>query len=170
MIDTFLFKAFHGIALHYPLVQGLVIIFARFAIFAYPLLFLRFARWKRCIKLSLPSLALAYGINALISLVWYRDRPFVSLDAQPLFDTHYLHDSFPSDHAALAMALAASIFLCAPRTRGVYAIVIAVLIGVARIMAGVHYPSDILAGFGVGLFAAAIGKYIDHRVSNKPVL
>jgi len=169
MIDTFLFKAFHGIALHYPLVQGFVIVFARFAIFAYPLFFLRLPEWKRCATHSLASLALAYGINALISLVWYRERPYLSLDAQPLLDTTYLYDSFPSDHVALAMALAASIFLFSPRMRGISALLLAVLIGISRVMAGVHYMSDVLAGFGVGLIAASVSMYIHRMWRNKQI-
>lgn len=159
-MDTILFSALHGIALQYPLIQGLVIVFARLVIFLYPLFLLRLAAWRRCAMQSLIALAIAYGTNSLIAMLWYRDRPYQDMPAQPLFDTTYLYDSFPSDHASLAMALAATIFLCSSRIRGITALVLAFFIGLARIMAGVHYASDVLAGFGIGLTAAAASMYV----------
>lgn len=58
------------------------------------------------------------------------------------------------------MALAASIFFHSSRTRGILALVLALSIGLARVMAGVHYVSDVLAGFGIGLIAASVSAYV----------
>jgi len=57
--------------------------------------------------------------------------------------------AFPSGHATFFMALAFSIFFMHKRA-GYWFIFFAILIGVARIMAGVHFPIDILGGFVLG--------------------
>jgi undecaprenyl-diphosphatase len=57
--------------------------------------------------------------------------------------------SFPSSHTAFAMVT--SVFLVAlyPRLKGI-AIGAVVIVGLARIIFGAHYPSDVLVGAGVG--------------------
>lgn len=61
-------------------------------------------------------------------------------------------DSLPSGHAMRSMGLAASLVLVtwADRRRRLYLLVAAVavlLIGVSRVYLGVHYPTDVLAGW-----------------------
>mgnify|MGYP001585776501 CR=1 FL=1 len=58
-------------------------------------------------------------------------------------------DSFPSGHAAFFGALAISIYL-RDRKAGAFFLIGAVAIGLARVIAGIHYPLDILAGFLLG--------------------
>jgi undecaprenyl-diphosphatase len=68
--------------------------------------------------------------------------------------------SFPSGHAAFFFALATAVTLFnkkvhpeRSRRTGIWLFVGAFLISLARIYAGVHYPSDILAGAAVGVFS-----------------
>ncbi|MBI2484309.1 phosphatase PAP2 family protein [Candidatus Uhrbacteria bacterium] len=159
-MDTILFVALHGIALQYPFLQGIVVVCARLAIVAYPVFFLRLPAWRHAALQSLIALVIAYAINIFIAIFWYRERPYADIPAEPLFGTSYLYDSFPSDHSAAAMALAASIFFHSSRTRGILALALALSIGLARVMAGVHYVSDVLAGFGIGLIAASVSAYV----------
>lgn len=59
--------------------------------------------------------------------------------------------SFPSDTTALAFALAAGVW-CRSRALGTAALVWAALfVGLPRIFAGFHYPSDIVAGALIGV-------------------
>lgn len=61
--------------------------------------------------------------------------------------------SFPSDTSALAFAIAAGLFL-ASRRLGVVAFVwAAVVVAFPRAYGGLHYPSDLLAGALIGIFA-----------------
>ncbi|HWK44768.1 MAG TPA: phosphatase PAP2 family protein [Stellaceae bacterium] len=61
--------------------------------------------------------------------------------------------SFPSDHAAVACALATAIFLCSRRL-GVAAFVWAALVvSLPRLYLGFHYLSDVLAGGAIGVAA-----------------
>lgn len=102
----------------------------------------------------------AWMINQLISLFYWRKRPFAFSpdDIHLLVSKDIFSKSFPSDHAAVAMSLAMIIFLWSPRV-GIWFVILAALIGVARIFAGVHYPSDVIIGLMLG---AIIGWFI-HR-------
>ena len=57
--------------------------------------------------------------------------------------------SFPSNHATVAGALAAGLIMIAPRL-AVLAVPLALLVAVARVAGGVHYPHDVLAGLLLG--------------------
>jgi undecaprenyl-diphosphatase len=69
-----------------------------------------------------------------------------------------LDPSLPSNHAMNNMAVAIYFFVCY-RRKALWLIVVAVLIGLGRIYEGVHYPSDVLAGFLIG-GAIGYGWYV----------
>lgn len=58
--------------------------------------------------------------------------------------------SFPSGHAARVMMLAVLAFASAPPELGVLVLIWAFLVASARVMMGVHYLSDVLAGMLLG--------------------
>jgi undecaprenyl-diphosphatase len=93
-------------------------------------------------------------INSLLKLAFGRPRQDSFAAAARVFTA-----SFPSDHAALSsiayMILAALLArTIASRAVRVYLMAVAttivVLIGVSRVYLGVHYPTDILAGWCIG--------------------
>ncbi len=57
--------------------------------------------------------------------------------------------SFPSGHATLAFALAGCLTVRWPRARVVW-IGLATLVALSRIGVGMHWPSDLIAGAGIG--------------------
>lgn len=63
--------------------------------------------------------------------------------------------AFPSSHTALAFSLAVTIFFHDKKV-GWFYLVGALVIGVARVLANVHYPVDILGGAFVGTLIAFI--------------
>ena len=96
----------------------------------------------------------AWLIAILLKLFLQAPRPFLSLhNINPLFTPTDF--SFPSGHSAFFMGLATAIFLYHKKA-GYLFIIFALLIGIARIIAGVHYPLDILGGYFVG----ALGSYL----------
>jgi len=100
--------------------------------------------------------AMSIGLsNLLISIFntqFFRDRPFVHLDVALHF-YEPTDSSFPANIAGVGFAVATSVFLC-HRRLGAALYAVAAAWGVARIYAGVHYPSDILAGAAIGVVMA----------------
>ncbi len=62
--------------------------------------------------------------------------------------------SFPSDHALVFMAIACGTFYVSRRAGALLAVHAALIICVPRIMLGLHYPSDILGGWCIGVLTA----------------
>lgn len=95
-------------------------------------------------------------------VVFRHPRPFMALP-----DVHQLisisgFTSFPSEHATIFSALAMSVFFY-NKKMGIYFFIFALLIGIARVASGVHFPADILAGFAIGF----IFTYFSYRLFRK---
>jgi undecaprenyl-diphosphatase len=89
------------------------------------------------------------------------NRPFIAEHIVPLHaDVGF---SFPSSHMALFTAVAVSMFFVNKRAGFIFTI-IAILIGISRMIIGVHYPSDILGGFFVGLITSLIFTEIFKKI------
>lgn len=61
--------------------------------------------------------------------------------------------SFPSGHATTAMALAFVIGFMAPRFFRLI-LLVSLATGISRIVIGMHYPTDVVAGFAIGTIGA----------------
>lgn len=127
--------------------------------------------WRRGALLVIVTLAGAGLLNWLLKLYFARDRP------DPFFDYPLPGSpSFPSGHALFAMSVFGGLAaLLSARLENhalrilVWSAAVALvgLIGLSRIYLGVHYPSDVLAGFAVGVIwvtAIAFGdRLAQHR-------
>lgn len=98
----------------------------------------------------------AVGVQQPV-IAWFgHARPFlVHPDALVLVARS--HDpSFPSDHACVAGAVTAALFLV-DRRLGALSGVLALLLAFARVYVGVHWPADVVAGLA---FGAAVGTLV----------
>ena len=110
------------------------------------------------------TVALSWFVKDLIP---YAERPFVVNGFTPLTVTIPFNTSFPSDHTAVAFALAVSVFLYNKKL-GYFLLISAFLIGVARVMGNVHYPIDILGGAILGSFMALlIDTFMKSKILKK---
>lgn len=113
---------------------------------------------RRFRALRIALLAVASGLLALFVADLVKDmypvaRPFAALKGVlALFKPGDLA-AFPSSHAAFFGGLAFYMFLKSRRT-GVWYLLIAILVGLTRIAAGVHFPLDILAGWGLAFLSS----------------
>lgn len=94
----------------------------------------------------------------IIRFFYYRNRPFVELGFKPLFE-HSASTSFPSGHAAFYFVLAFVVVLLHRKWGWAY-VLGAVLMGLARVAAGVHWPFDIVAG----ALVAGLSVFIVHSL------
>jgi len=89
---------------------------------------------------------------------------------RPNFGVDWLPQSlaFPSGHSANSMTafLAAVLILAAPARRGPWAagaILLSVVVGLSRIYLGVHWPTDVIGGWALGLIAVGVTLIIGER-------
>jgi len=106
--------------------------------------------------MSLLAVVLALGVNAVLNIVFPRPRPFLVLSAHVLVPSPPQDSTFPSDHVAVASAIAVTLLWGAETGWGIFGLFVALLIGASRVVVGVHYPSDILGGVFVGAVCAWI--------------
>lgn len=115
-------------------------------------------------------------LNMLLKDLFERTRPDLSLHL-----TEVRSASFPSGHAmdsaVIYLTLAALLArLVQPRALKLYflgfAMLLSFLVGLSRVYLGVHYPTDVLAGWSAGLAWAAlcwaVATYLQWRGSVEP--
>lgn len=99
----------------------------------------------RVLFVTIIALIVAEAISWTTSLFWFRERPFTRLHFTPLVWMPPHWKSFPSDHTTIGLTIACT-FLFLHNPLAPFLLVAASLVAVARVIAGVHYPSDVLAG------------------------
>jgi len=92
--------------------------------------------------------AVALVIAGIIGDIHYVARPFIAQHYTPLF-VHADDASFPSDHLCALGAIAAGAWFSV-RLLGLATAAVAVVVGFARVYAGVHDVADVGAGFLIG--------------------
>jgi len=123
---------------------------------------------QRAVYRALVSAVSALVGNALIALAFFRTRPFAALGRVNLLIGEPLTaKSFPSDHAAIAFAVAMSIWFAWPRL-GRWALAAAAIVALGRVYVGVHYPMDVLVGALLGMFWAwAVRRVTDRHLYHR---
>lgn len=151
LVDQSLFLFVNSTTASSPILTVSAVFFAKYALLILlGVLMVISVRSFYKIRTALIGCTLAYAISQLIGVLWFRPRPFVDLEGTyKVIEKSALDKSFPSDHATLAFAAAALIYSFNPRA-GYAAYGCAILIALSRIMVGVHYPSDVIAGVLLG--------------------
>lgn len=122
-------------------------------------------RWKRACTSGLAAAALGLLTNQVISHLWERARPYEAHAALVPLLPRSSDPSFPSDHATAAFSIAFGVFFVSRRA-GWFFLAFAAVVASSRVLAGMHYPTDVLASLGI---SAAAG-YLSANVLMRPVL
>jgi len=107
---------------------------------------------------------LSNGLKYLIGRV----RPFVLYDYIEKL-TGGESPSFPSGHTSEAFAMAGAVFLLFSSQKRFKILVFlwAFMVAYSRMSLGVHFPSDVLAGIGLGFFSSGLVLYCNAMFYTK---
>jgi undecaprenyl-diphosphatase len=160
--DWALFQVLNSLAGRWPVFDGLIRLLMNDYCLTTALSALLVLLWFRSRapeERALDQAAVVHAIVALLvasalvkglNLLFFRLRPFTAHDSVTLLFYHPSDSSLPSNSATVAFAFAAGV---AQRSRllGRVGYALAALLGLARVIGGVHYPLDIVAGAHLGV-------------------
>ena len=113
------------------------------------------------VSITTVTVLVAWGISAILKIIVHAPRPFVGRGIPNAFMVQD-YTSFPSGHATLFFAIATAVFLYNRKT-GSLLYLFATVIAVFRVIAGIHYPIDVVVGAGIGVGIA----YLVHSALSK---
>lgn len=128
-----------------------------------------FRRWGREAKLFTITMIGASLLNTTLKLAFKRPRPIPFFDLTPP-ETY----SFPSGHALASCCFFAGLAailsgrLKSRRTRTIiwiFAAIMFLLIGLSRIYLGVHFTTDVIAGFAAALIWILVIRFVEITAS-----
>ena len=163
-LDYKIFQYFNGWAGKSAYLDAVVIFIAHWLVYVLAVVLIAlwfFNRDKLRTRMALVSAFASFFVARLIIVEFIRAiipraRPFLAHSAVQLIAKGN-ESSFPSGHAAALFAIATAIYFYNKKA-GVLLCIVAILVSIARVIAGVHYPSDIIAGAIVGIGTAWIFK------------
>ena len=155
-IDLYLFNLINSFAGRWAWLDYLAMFFAQY--FEYflwlgLLIFLAISfkkYWKMVVEAIVASVFTRFVLVEVIRWLWFRPRPFVTLNFVPLINQSAKEASFPSGHASFYFALSTIVY-CYNKKAGILFFIASALIVIARVFVGIHWPSDILAGAVLGI-------------------
>jgi len=116
------------------------------------------------------DLAIVFGaalvgiaVAAVLKNIFQTLRPFDAIKSVQSLITESGF-AFPSGHTTLVASLAGALW-SAHKRPAIFVGLAGILVGASRVMAGVHWPVDILGGFLIGSIVGAVIYYLAHRLS-----
>jgi undecaprenyl-diphosphatase len=161
-----IFYFLNGLAVNYPALESLFIFlannfgYAAFAVLIY-YLFTHDDRKKGTqeVLMILAIAGIAWAAAHILKDIFHTLRPFVVLsDAKNLFPGE-TGGAFPSGHATFYSALAMMMYFYHKRI-ALWLGSVALIIGISRVISGIHWPVDILGGFILGPAIAAMAYFL----------
>jgi len=112
---------------------------------------------------------LAVAVNQPIVALVHEQRPYDTLTGILVLATPTTDRGFPSDHATMAGAVTAGLFVV-DRKLGLVAALAAALMAFSRVYIAAHYPSDVAAGMLLGTAVSLTGWALLRRVLIRVVI
>ena len=168
LLDENLFNFIHQLVGKSRLLDLIAIFFADYSGYILILIALVIIFSAKKLKDSIYNLAyislallLSTGIiTQTIRFFFFSNRPFVDLNFVPLITKSASEASLPSGHASFFFALAFAIYYLGERRWSVIFLATSLIMGIARVYVGVHWPLDIVSGIIVAFISAYTVKLL----------
>lgn len=172
-IDSSLFLDINHFTKQTPELHSFFIFFANDGIvfFALFLLIGLIIAWKKA-NLTLMARAIWSVLGMLLALLinqplvhfFHENRPFVDFSNIAVLVHHNADYGMPSDHATMAGAVTAGLFLVNP-ILGTISLIAGILLSFSRVYVAVHYPSQVF----VGMISGALIVLVSYWIIRKPL-
>lgn len=86
-------------------------------------------------------------------------RPYEVLDIVPIINKDTKGKSFPSRHVFSVFIIAMTLYYISIPV-GITLMIIGVMVAIIRVLGGVHFPRDVIAGALIGILCGIIGQTI----------
>lgn len=124
---------------------------------AYPLILLYFLlhRAPHALLLSILVPGISFVILSLVRSKINTRRPYEMWDIRPLIHKDTKGHSMPSRHI-FSSAVISMVYLRFFPAAGIFFLILSAVSAVIRVIGGVHYPSDVVAGYLTGVLAGLL--------------
>lgn len=128
------------------------LVYLTYPVFLVILAIKRDLRFWKVLFIPALSFVLVSAFRSRINL----PRPYEVLDIVPIIDKDTSSKSFPSRHVFSVFIIATILYYISAPV-GLSIMAIGVLISLIRVLGGVHFPRDVIAGAMIGILCGVIG-------------
>ncbi len=137
-----------------------------FVVLLWSVNFLSAEDFKLLIKLLLTALFFNILTSWFLATIWSHGRPVTELaEVKELIKPCQSWKGFPSDHTSISFILAIMLALVGASLYGIIILLmLAILVALARVYVGVHYPRDIVGGIVFALFFSFFSFWLLEKI------
>ncbi|MGP1931257.1 MAG: phosphatase PAP2 family protein [Arsenophonus sp. ET-YP4-MAG3] len=168
LINTKLITSINILTLLFFLAKHLILIFPLISIFYWfygsskNLIYQRVFIFKTVL-----ALIIGMVISYFIGIIFPQERPFISSKIGRYFFSHAPTASFPSNHATVSFVFSFGFLFWLRAWIGLLLFIPSLIISLARIFLGIHWPLDIVGAFLVAIIACGFSQIIWKIGANK---
>ncbi len=138
--------------------SGKVVTYCIYAFYPLFIIFLIFTQNSAGYKCVLVP-AVSFLILSMVRYLLNFPRPYEKYDLVPLYNKSTVGRSFPSRHTFCIFIIAVTAFYIYPAI-GITISILGVILAVSRVLCGVHFIRDVVAGALSGLVMGMVGFYL----------
>lgn len=132
--------------------------FIMFVSYGILIVFMFFSDIKIFARITLSPLTV-FAIVTFFRKIFNRPRPYEKFATTSVFGKNKKGESMPSRHTACAFIIAMA-FMYVSIPLGIAYLIISALIMISRVLAGVHFISDVIAGMAISLLYGYFSFFI----------
>lgn len=130
-------------------------VYITYPIVLFYLVYLRDARFWRVL--------LAPGISFVFVSIFRHyvnaPRPYEVVDFEPIIEKETTGNSFPSRHVFSIFVIATTLYFIS-KPLGILLMIAGGVLAILRVVGGVHFPRDVIAGAIIGIVSGILGFYL----------